>query len=69
MFIGHYKCVLNPKEFYSQKKKNLNFPIQVELDGERYLLNNTIQITSSKQEIGLLQMADKNSIRHSVKLD
>jgi hypothetical protein len=68
MFIGHYKSVASPKEFYSEKKHTLQFPMQVDLNGEKYLLNNTIQIGSSKQEEGLKKAAEKNSVQHSVKI-
>lgn len=68
MFVGHYKCVSSPKEFYSEKRTTLDFPMQVELDGHRYLLSSTIQISNSKQYIGLKQTAEKNSIKYDVKL-
>lgn len=69
MFIGYYKSVVSPNEFYSEKRLTLDFPTQVELDGERYLLNNTIQISNSKQYRGLKQAAEKNSVRYDVKLN
>lgn len=68
MFIGHYKSVNSPKEFYSQKRDTLDFPTQVELLGERYLLGSTIQITASKQEVGLLDAAKKNGVKTNVKV-
>ena len=68
MFIGHYKSVNSPKEFYSEKRKTLDFPMQVELLGERYLLNSTIQIATSKQENGLLEAAKKNDVKTNVKV-
>jgi hypothetical protein len=46
MFIGYYKSVASSKEFYSSKRSDLNFPIQVEYEGDRYLLNKTIQVSS-----------------------
>lgn len=69
MFIGHYKAVNSPKEFYSEKRKTLDFPMQVELLGERYLLNATIQIANSKQEKGLKETATKNSVKTDVKVN
>lgn len=68
MFVGHYKCVSSPKEFYSEKRTTLDFPMQVELDGERYLLNSTVQISNSKQYRGLKQVAEKNGVKYDVKL-
>ena len=50
MFIGYYKSVTSSKEFYSEKRKDLNFPIQVEYKGDRYLLNKTIQVSSNSHE-------------------
>ena len=37
MFIGYYKSVNSSKEFYSIKREDLNFPMQVEYKGDRYL--------------------------------
>jgi hypothetical protein len=68
MFIGNYKSVNSPKEFYSEKRSSLDFPMQVELMGERYLLNSTIQISTSKQEKGLLETAEKNNVKTNVKV-
>lgn len=68
MFIGHYKCVTSPKEFYSEKRNSLDFPTQVEMNSERYLLNSTIQISNSKQYRGLKQTAEKNGVKYDVKI-
>jgi hypothetical protein len=69
MFIGHYKSVNSPNEFYSEKRSTLDFPTQVELFGERYLLNSTILISKSKQEKGLLEAAKRNDVKTNVKLN
>lgn len=68
MFIGHYKGVTQPKEFYSEKQDSLEFPMQVELEGLRYLLNYTIQISTSKQEENLARMATTSGTKHNVKI-
>jgi len=68
MFIGYYKGVGQPKEFYSEKRESLDFPTQVELESLRYLLSYTIQITSSKQEESLRRMAKENGTRYDVKI-
>lgn len=69
MFIGYYKGVQSSKEFYSEKKDNLNFPTQVVLDGERCLLVKTIQISSKNQYKMLVDSAKKYNIKYDVKLD
>ena len=48
MFIGYYKSVSSSKEFYSAKREDLNFPMQVEYKGDRYLLNKTIQVSNNR---------------------
>jgi hypothetical protein len=68
MFIGYYKGVGQPKEFYSEKRKNLDFPMQVELEGLRYLLSYTIQVTSSKQESNLEKVAKSNGTKYNVRI-
>lgn len=68
MFIGYYKAVGQPKEFYSEKRETLDFPMQVELEGLRYLLSYTVQITSSKQELNLEKVAKNNGIKYNVRI-
>jgi hypothetical protein len=41
----------------------------VELDGIRYLLTYTIQITSSKQEENIVNLAKSNSTKYNVRID
>lgn len=69
MFVGHYKGVQSSREFYSEKKEDLNFPTQVLLDGERYLLNKTIQVASDSQLKRLVDSAKSFGISSNVKLD
>lgn len=69
MFIGYYKGVSQPKEFYSEKRSSLDFPMQVELDGIRYLLGYTIQITSSKQEENIVNLAKSSLTKYNVRID
>lgn len=69
MFIGYYKGVGQPKEFYSEKRSSLDFPMQVELDGIRYLLGYTIQITSSKQEENIVNLAKSSLTKYNVRID
>jgi len=68
MFIGYYKSVSSSKEFYSKKREDLNFPMQVEYKGDRYLLNKTIQV-SSRNEKNLQQTAEKFGIEYDVRID
>lgn len=69
MFIGYYKSVGSSKEFYSEKRKDLNFPIQVEYKGDRYLLNKTIQISSKSHEKNIIDTAKKYGIEYDIRID
>jgi hypothetical protein len=68
MFIGFYKGVQSSREFYSEERNDLNFPTQVSLDGERYLLNKTIQISSQSQYDRLITSATGFGVRTKVKI-
>lgn len=68
MFIGYYKGVSSSKEFYSEKIKDLNFPMQIEYKGERYLLNKTIQVTP-KIEQNIKDTAKKYGIEYDIRID
>ena len=68
MFIGYYKAVDSTKEFYSEKRKDLDFPTQVEYQGLRYLLNKTIQISPSLEK-NIVATAKKFNIQYNVKID
>jgi hypothetical protein len=68
MFIGYYKSVSSSKEFYSKKREDLNFPMQVEYKGDRYLLNKTIQV-SLRNEENLKEAAKKFGIEYDVRID
>lgn len=69
MYIGYYKAVNKAKEFYSEKRKNLDFPTQVEYMGEKYLLVSTHMATSKSQEDNIKKRAVKLDIPYSVKID
>jgi len=47
MYIAHYKSVNSSKEFYAQKREKLDFPTQVQMNNERFMLNATY-IASAK---------------------
>ena len=69
MFIGYYKAVNKAKEFYSQKRENLDFPTQVEDTGERYLLSATHMANGITQEKNVLDRATELGIPCNVKVD
>ena len=69
MFIGHYKAVDKAKEFYSCKRKNLDFPTQVEYKKERYLLASTYTISGANQEANIQNRAIELNIPFNVEID
>lgn len=69
MFIGHYKAVDKAKEFYSCKRKNLDFPTQVEYKKERYLLASTYTISGINQEANIQNRAIELNIPFNVEID
>lgn len=68
MYIAHYKSVQTKEEFYSEKKENLSFPMQVELAGQRYLLQSTYMASSPSQEKNIIEMAKRYNIKYNVKI-
>lgn len=68
MFIGYYKSVSSSKEFYSKKREDLNFPMQVEYKGDRYLLNKTIQVSLTSEK-NVQETAKKFGIEYDVRID
>lgn len=68
MFVGHYKCVSSPEEFFSEKRDTLDFPSQVEVSKKRYMLARTYHIASESKYENLIEMAKKNSIQYGIKL-
>lgn len=70
MYVGHYKSVLsNSKEFYSSKRKELNFPVQVEYKGERYSLVATHIVATKSQEQKIKNRAKELGTPFGIKLD
>ncbi|MFN9111768.1 MAG: hypothetical protein ACK5XN_17020 [Bacteroidota bacterium] len=62
MYIAHYKSVNSSKEFYAQKREKLDFPTQVQMNNERYMLHSTYiaaaktmqeRIESRAKELGI----------------
>jgi len=68
MYIAHYKSVQTKEEFYSEKREDLNFPMQVELSGQRFLLNSTYIASSPSQEENVVKVAKKYNIKYNVKI-
>lgn len=69
MFIGHYKGVKTSTEFYSEERDTLNFPTQVVYKNERFLLNRTIQTSSTTQRQRVFDNAKEYNIEYNVKID
>lgn len=68
MFIGHYKCVNSPEEFFSKQRDTLDFPAQVEINKKRYTLTRTYHVASKSKLKRLTEMAEKNSIPFDVEI-
>ena len=68
MYIAHYKSVQTNEEFYSEKRNTLDFPTQVELFGQRYLLRSTYLAGSLSQENNIINTAKKFNIKYNVKI-
>lgn len=65
-FIGHYKSVDSPDQFYSIPRQELDFPTQVIKDNKSYLLFTTIQVSTSSQENKLHELAKQKNITMGV---
>ena len=61
-FIGHYKSVDSPDEFYSIPREQLDFPTQVRSNSKSYLLFTTLQISTSSQEKSLIETAKSRNV-------
>jgi hypothetical protein len=68
MFIGYYKSVNSLSEFYSEIREDLNFPAQVELKGERYILGKTIQLSSMSHYDKVVEAAKRYGITYGIKV-
>lgn len=69
MYIGHYKSVNSAEEFFSSKRKSLDFPTQIEYKGKRYLLTTTHMASTKKQEQNIKNRAKELNIPFGIKLD
>lgn len=68
MYIGHYKAVRSSNEFFSEKRKNLDFPTQVPYKKERYSLFATHMVNTPTQQKNLLDRAKQLNIKTNVKI-
>lgn len=68
MYIAHYKSVNSSKEFYSKTKDNLNFPTQVEMGGERYMLNATYVASAPSIQKRIEDRAKQLNIPYDVEI-
>jgi hypothetical protein len=69
MYIAHYKSVNQSKEFYSKPRNSLDFPTQVEMNSERYLLQSTYTVPSNAVYERILKRADELGIQKDVSID
>lgn len=69
MYIGHYKSVNTKEEFYSKPRNSLDFPMQVELSGSRYLLHATYIASSLSQQENIVNTAKKFNIKHNIEIE
>lgn len=68
MYIGYYKAVNSTNEFFSQKRKDLNFPTQIEYKGERYSLYTTHIVSTKLQENNIKIRSKELNIPFGVKI-
>ena len=68
MYIANYKSVQTSEEFYSEKRDSLDFPTQVELSGQRYLLRATYLAGSLSQENNIINTAKRYNIKYNIKI-
>lgn len=68
MFIGYYKSISSPEEFYSDRRNSLDFPTQVELNKKKYSLTHTYQVETESSYIKLVDSAKRNNIPYDIKV-
>jgi len=66
MYIAHYKAVNSSDEFFSSKRQELNFPTQIEYNGQRYSLNATHIVATPRQELSIANRAKTLNIPFGV---
>jgi hypothetical protein len=69
MYIGHYKAVNSSQEFYSEIRKDLDFPIQAKYKGQSYLLFVTYMAPSPSQQNNINKRARELNIPSNIPVD
>ena len=69
MYVAHYKSVSSNKEFYSQKRSTLDFPTQVQVSSDRYLLQATYAVPSNSIYKRICDRADELGIPKDVPIN
>lgn len=68
MYIGYYKSVDSSKEFYTNRRENLDFPMQVSYEGHYCLLVKTIVCDTPSKLKNITMAAEKYGIPTNVDL-
>jgi hypothetical protein len=68
MYIGHYKAVRSTDEFFSQPRKELDFPTQISYKKERYSLFATHIVSTEGQIENIKKRAQELNIKFNVKI-
>jgi hypothetical protein len=69
MYVAHYKSVNSSKEFYSEKRETLNFPTQVQVGQDRYLLQSTYAVPSNSIYKRIIERAEELGIPKDVPIN
>ena len=67
-YIGHYKCVESPEEFYSCSRTELDFPTQVMHKSKNYILYMTLQYSTSSQYESIIKTAKERNIDSGIEV-
>lgn len=68
MYIGHYKAVASANEFFSEPRKELDFPTQIEYKKQRYSLFATHIVSTDSQLKNLKKRAQELNIKSNIKI-
>lgn len=69
MYIAHYKAVGSANEFYAKERKTLDYPTQVQVGKERFLLNNTYIVPGVTQRKNFKERLNSLGIKTDVDVD
>jgi hypothetical protein len=68
MYIGHYKAVASADEFFSEPRKELDFPTQIEYKKQRYSLFATHIVSSDSQLANIKNRTQELNIKFNIKI-